>query len=136
VLSEVLFTESWDSTSDGAPPSDLGDTVVGAGDTSTGLSAKTGTGLGDVVGTGTEAGEGDFSNSSVGRSTLPTVKMATGVELSLKIPSMMEAGKDKDEDLEMTLRRSNPLVRSTNKNQEENSRIQKIKVQGLERMDL
>jgi hypothetical protein len=37
---------------------------------------------------------------------------------------------------ETTLRRSNPLVRSTNKNQEENNRIQKIKVQGLERTDL
>ena len=126
-LFEVMFSESWDGASD---------CVAGAGDTPTGLGAKTGAGLGDAVGTGAGAGKGDFPNRSVRRSTLPTEKMAAGVESSLKIPPMMEAGEDKDEDLETTLRRSNQLVRSANKNQEENNRIQKIKVQGLERKDI
>ncbi|KAL6964976.1 hypothetical protein U1Q18_036032 [Sarracenia purpurea var. burkii] len=84
-LSDVLFSE-WL----GASAGDFsGDSVGGAGgestadgafaDTGAGLRETTGDGDGDVS-SGAGAGDGELPKSSIGRSTLSTVKIQSGVE--------------------------------------------------------
>lgn len=79
-LADLLFAEPV-GESEGALS---GDSSVGGagGDAAAGEGPSAGDGVGAVTGAGAGAGEGDFPNSSVGKRTLSTVKITTGVASS------------------------------------------------------